>query len=183
MTNQHNFDSSIGENYNFDSTIERYHNFNSYITKDENYNLVIDNILQTDSWFIQFLQNNELSINFPSINISSEIIFNSDNNISIVQDYINTNEQISVSFVQENTIEFIQSLELDMGSITFNSANTIEILFLNSIDGNTLVISIPQVDIDFDVTQHKYYMLSDWDASLLSDLDSKNLVEMDYEVV
>ena len=183
MTNQYSFDSSIVENYNFDSTIKKNHNFNSCIVKNENYNIVIDNVLQTDSWFIQFLQINGLSIDFPSINISSEIIFESNSEVSIIQDDISINELLEIHFAQENIVRFTPYLELDMGSITFNSYNTMEALVLNFMGGNTIVISIPQVSIDFDVTQHKYYMLSDWDSSLLSDLDSKNLIEMDYEVL
>lgn len=183
MDNNHNVDSQINDTHNFESKINNSHSFASIIINSRIYEIVVSNFASTNSWFAKFINNNIIT-NTPikSIgNLSGHFISNSI--MTVVNTVTNLTGVLSANFIETNTIKAVIKSSQNMGNaiiiLTDNIVARMSSLFrvttTNRISSQNIITA--------SLVGYKYYLLSDWDASYLSTLDSMNLQDMDYQIV
>jgi hypothetical protein len=71
----------------------------------------------------------------------------------------------------------------NMGNANFASSNSILARIALKTRIIDTAITIPDITIAATPTVAKYYLVSDWDSELLSDIDDYLMSELDYQIV
>ena len=183
-----NFDSTSVETTYFDTIADRLINLDTAIQNNvNNYDLIVDGFgatLASHTYFRQFNTITISGISLRSTNSASFII--EPVIISASPNGINIGTTLTGSFLQYNRIMIptTQPLLFQNGSSAiFNQYNTITAYPNVIINASNIFISTGSVFISASPLAYQYYLLSYFDGSLVSTLDSLNLSEMDYRRV
>ena len=182
MDNNHNFDSQVTSTHSFESKINNSHSFASKIINSKLYEVIVSSFTSTNSWFAKFINNNVI-IN-SSIQSTGNLLGHFiSNSIITVKSLMNITGIFTVKFVESNTIKAIIKSSQNMGTATIILVDNIVARISSLFRITTTNKIIAQNNINVTLVGKKYYLLSDWDASYLSALDSMNLQDMDYQIV
>jgi hypothetical protein len=88
-----------------------------------------------------------------------------------------------ISFISNNIILAIAKVTSRFGAVTFQNINTIQATMRSKLNINSVNPSNITLTITVSPTCAHYFLVSEWDAYLLSDLDPFALSSMDYEIL
>ena|ERR1035437_3160620 len=180
---QHIFNSNLTKQTNLESTINNKKSFISTIISKINFESMLDGFTPSYTWLAKFIQNNTITVSKINLLISGHANFISGSlNILVDNAKITLNSNPTARFIQNNIINAVMSMIKSAGNATFRNISNIYTRLIDKVFVNSVSISSNEI-ITVTIVAKKYYLVSDWDASLLSDLDSMNLLDMDYQVV
>jgi hypothetical protein len=170
MMPNHNFDSKIDNQHSFESKIDNLHRFDSIINIIRYFESIVDaGYFNSDFWKADFGS----AINIVVGTIHSSTRISTPVSIGPISFVVNrllvelkTNQK--AEFISTHTIFAILKMATRIGAVGFQTS---------------VPSTIPQITMVASPTFRKYYMLDDWDAELLSTLDTMNLSAMDYQTV
>ena len=182
--NEHSFSSNTTPSQSFFSKVGTPKTFFSTITKQQWFESTIVGFTKTTSWLATFTADSAISIptimgNFFGVTASfSGSVVTSVNRTDTI---ITHKPQTTIhSFVP--IVARINEIK-NMGVATFQSISSMVVNSLENIPLFGVLFSNGNLPITATATVVKMYVVSDWDSSLLSVLDSKTLNEMDYQVL
>jgi len=186
MPNINNFNSIPIEIQNFNTTIDNNKkNIDTIIPTDKtNFDIVTEGFGSSITSRSYFRQYNTINIGtFLFGSNASAIIIIEPVIISASFGGISLRTSMSGSFLQYNNISAAPLLNQIAGSALFVQNNTINAYPVMYANIPNTFISTGSIFISACPIALKYYMLSDWDGSSLSSLDSLTLQQMDYQIV
>ena len=184
MSNQHTFDTTIGETRSFSSQIQSQHSFSSQIISSREFESTIEGFPTSESLRSEFAQSLSIIVaNLDTIfNMNNEIII-PDVTMSVNQSLEDVNQTFPISFPMTLTMLSNMRMDQDMGVAEFKTINNfVERTSLRE-TGDSVEFIISQLTIDAIPTVQNYFLLSYFSGSLLSDMDATNLSGLDSEVV
>lgn len=185
MSNKHSFSSYIRNSRMFNSFIDSSHSFNSYIRNSHSFGVITGEIETATSWFVDI--HNKFEIGFSQISLRFNLISNiSIKNITLgfTSSLIKLTQSMSVPIsIKAPIINAIMKMSQNMGVANIIIPNDITVSMNQNLILGSPNITLASVYMVPTITCEQYYMLSYFDGSLLSDLDSKMLSEMDAVTV
>lgn len=180
MSKQHNFRSNIIDRHNFNSTIDKNHNFTSTILDSFRFRSVIENISTNISRLINVSQ--DITFSIQNIYYSKQAIINlaiGKINVEVSRIISNLQLNLNANFSQSININSVPKLFQEIRSVTCQLSNTISANMILK-QSAILNLSLNDINIIVNPTYNQHHLVSDWDASLLSEMDSLTLSELDY---
>ena len=185
MSNKHSFNSYIRNSRMFTSLISRSHSFNSYIRNSHSFGIITVEIETATSWFIDI--HNKFEMGFSQIALRFNLISNvSVKNITLgfTSSLIKLTQSMSVPIsIKAPIINAIMKMSQNMGIANVIIPNAITASMNQNMTLGNPNITLASVYIVPTITCEQYYMVSYFDGSLLSDLDSILLSDMDIVTV
>jgi hypothetical protein len=184
MPNKHAFSSTVVEKHEFESQIKSQRTFASQVISSRFFESIIEGFTVSGTWLANIINTNVISVSkiLTTTKISGSIIIESIA-ITIPTTLMNIVNKFNPTFVQTNTITVTMRMAQKMGIATIQLANNIVVRLSDKLKLSGYTMTIPTIAITATPTARKYYLVSDWDASLLSDLDGMNLSVLDSQVV
>ena len=194
MSNQHSFDSTIIQKHEIDSIIENKHSFVSSLIKSHAFESIVNGFrssLVWDQplgkyfayWSEKFITNTNIAV--TTIKIRTRIFseFSSSVGMTVNRLLISTEIRPRAEFISYTAISAIMKIVQKMGLATFSSPSILEIRMRDTVKVKVVNRSLSATTFEAVITAKDYYLVSEWDSSLLSALDTKTLAEMDYQIV
>jgi hypothetical protein len=183
-----NFDIAPVQIQNLDTVLNKRVDINSNLSSNlNNHDLTVTGFTSTLASRTYFRQFNTITMSGISFKNSSSASFIIEPTIITASlSGIKIKTILTGSFLQYNTITTLitqPSLSQRGGSAIFKEYNTMTIYPNIYINVSSIFISTGSIFISSSPVSQKYYVLSDWDGSNLSALDSKTLIQMDYQIV
>ena len=183
MTSKHQYSSDVTETHSFTSKLNNQHSFLTDVTNTRIFNIIVDAFKSTNTLFAKFTNQNIVTIN-PIHSIGHlTASFISNNIVTVTQTISNLSGHLSANVINNNIVTAIIKSFRHMDSVTSTMANNLTIKIKGTIHVKNVNTSIDANIVTATIIGRKYYLLSDWDGSNLSTLDSMNLSAMDYQIV
>ena len=184
MTDRNSFYSYIRNSRAFESVIEKTHSFYSYIRNQHTFvSEIIGRTTYEVLWSLKIIVKSSLTIANALMNLNiattitiPKILATINSNIIFLEERISNNLNI---ISPKAIISAIMRFNQPMGNLEVTVPESMNISIAESFSIADTV-SIPNVDVEYNMTALQYYLVSYYDASLLSDLDSNLLSDMDY---
>jgi hypothetical protein len=183
MKNSHNFDSYQGEsNHNFNSYVKNSHVFNSFIKNSWAFNTIVDFFHSTNTWITKIKTSQVITAsmsffsNFNAIVSIPNILININNNLISIINGVYSVKFISDQVIKINKMKLLQKMDY----VIFATTNQIKFIYSDVLNIYNLIITIPDIYLNADMTRQHMTLLSELDSYLLSDLDSQLLQDLDY---
>ena len=185
MSNKHTYTSQITERHEYESQIKNSHSFFSIIRNSHFYESIIDGIstIASNSWFAKFIQTNRITISKTNLAMKFKARFYQASSMRISNTAVSLSQLLKPVFKQYNNISARMNIFMRMGNLKIVSYNNIIARMTDQVNIKSVKMIVEPVVIKADMTVKKYYLLSDWDSSSLSTLDTMNLSDMDYQIV
>jgi hypothetical protein len=180
----YNYNSTIVERHDFNSTIKKISNYDSILVYKRYFNSSMDGFAQTNTYYVKFIQPSVLNISGISFARSASAIFSaSPMNFTVNSNLMSLSNSSSAIFIQNSRMGSNARTDVSISGITFNQGSNFTLTTNNQLNINSFVFNSSSIVFSACPVVADYYLLSDWDASNLSDLDTKTLQEMDYQSV
>jgi len=181
MTNQHSFDVIPKGEHDVESVKNNERSFSSIIRNSKFYSIVVNTFSASQTLFANIHSATSIVVNSFTATLRATAGIVSTMTVEITSLY--TNVKMSAEVQMEAVVEFIFSFAQNMGVAEFLLPTKFESWMKTQINiGATNEILLP-ITVESAPLYKKYYFVSDWDASLLSDLDGNNLIDMDFQYV
>ena len=181
MANQHSFDVIPNVEKDVEVVKNNEHSFSSVFRNSRFFSLIVDTFTASQTLFATFFSATSIvaSSMKSAIKFSASITSIISTEITSLLTNVKLSAEVKTSVVIETIIKFVQ----EMGDTEIYLPTKFESFMRSQDNINTLdLIELPIV-IETIPAYKKYYLVSDWDSDLLSDLDGKDLVDMDYQVI
>lgn len=185
MGDQHSFDVYIRNNWVYESQINNAHSFDSYIRNAHSFEITISGLSAEPSTELYWVLNIDHKYHIVTSNVLQDLGLNLDVDvpevsISIDEDSITFIRSVAESLdisISAPAITSVMELTQLMGSADINMIMGMGATFTEAIS-TTGAIEIG-FGMEVVMSSSTYYMLDDYDAELLSDLDDSLLSAMD----
>lgn len=178
-----NFDSSLAEKHEIESKIENQHSFSSTLLNSHAFESIVDGFLVSATWFIKFASSTGINISSVKTISRSLAQFTTVTGMAVDRLLVNVGIRPRVEFITATAISVIMSAIQKMGLVNFSSPSNFEVRMRDLVKVNSVNIFLTTTDFQTTATANQYYLVSDWDASLLSTLDTMLLSELDSQIV
>lgn len=178
-----NFDSNLAEKHEIESKIINQHSFSSSILNSYVFESIVDGFLVSATWFIKFASNT--GINISSVKTISRGVaqFATTTGMAVDRLLVSVGIRPRAEFITTTAISVIMSAIQRAGLVNFSSPSNFEVRMRDLVKVNSVNTFLTATNLQVDATANQYYLVSDWDASLLSTLDTMMLSEMDSQIV
>ena len=180
MSNRHTFETSVAEQRQFSSLLKSERNFESLLNFQRQFESIIDGYSVSDFLTLKFVSINNISISSMILSDGFLLSFSGSPIMQLDSRYISISQTPPLSFSNAETWDLIMTSEMDIGSLEF-----IQNKFMSVVD-NTKVIMEPlemlsQTEtFEINPTVREYFLLNEYSGSLLTDMDSSNLSDLEY---
>jgi hypothetical protein len=194
MNNQHNFDSIITQKHEIDSIIENKHSFVSSLINNHGFESIVNGFrsslifdIPLSIWFAywseKFTTNTNITV--TTIKTKTRIFseFSSNVGMTVNRLLVSTAIKPIAEFITFTAVSAIMKILQGMGLATFFSLSVFEVRMRDFLKVNLANTSLTTTGFDIVITAKDYYLVSEWDSSLLSAMDGKLLNEVDYIIV
>jgi len=182
MSNRHTFNTTLKDNYDSDSHLKKQQTFTSYLYGSRIFSGTISGFQAYTTWVARISQSIKIEISRLSqlIKFSTLISFG---NIKVELKEMLSVIKLSQAISQTIKIEAMMSMAKKMGDLLITLPMKLECKLKDFINGGHFYLLNSAIKVEVVPTVRKYALLNFYDGDLLSDWDSSLLQDMDFTIV